>query len=210
MAGDRWWPSPQGAIDAGQVLRFVAEANHSRVVISSLHVDAEPWGLDEWPDMKEELATAFLDLVATMEDLRIEVGLGVPVSYLVPYWFDGSNGEAPRISFDGESGYPYDHLTSVIRSGGSVAIMAYRNRALGDGGIVDLVGHEIEQESPQVLIAVETAPIDPPTATFVGLDLATLRGQLQTVVDRTAVSEVVINDLESLRRLAAGSDPTKR
>ena len=100
----------------------------------------------------------------------------MPLTYRpVPYWFDGSNGEVSPIEIDGRSAVPFDHLVATLGAGGSVSVMAYRNRADGDGGIVDLVGHEVGQHRVPVMIGVETTDIDPPTATFAGSTLAELR-----------------------------------
>ena len=202
VAGDPWWPSPQGHVDADAVLRFVADLDDDGAGLAGLHIDAEPWGLDEWQENKSELSVAYLEFVDHVEQQRIRSGLATPVVYLIPYWFDGSNGEAPTISFNGEERYPFDHLLNVVDDGAALSVMAYRNRALGEGGIVDLASQETAQQRVPVIIGVETAPIDPPTATFAGADLPTLRNELRLVADRTGTTEIVINDLPSLWRLA--------
>jgi hypothetical protein len=202
VAGDPWWPSPQGHVDAAAVLDVVAQLDDDGDGLASVHVDAEPWGLAEWPDLKSELSVAYLEFVDHLEHRRTDLDLATPVVYLIPYWFDGSNGEAPMTSFAGESMYPFDHLLNVLRDGAAVSVMAYRNRALGEGGIVDLVRQELAQKQVPVLIGVETAPIDPATATFAGSDLPTLREQLRLVAEETGTVEIVINDVPNLWQLA--------
>jgi hypothetical protein len=205
VAGDPWWPSPQGHVDADAVLRFVGELDDAGAGLTGLHVDVEPWGLAEWPERKSELSVAYLEFVEHVEARRDEIDLATPVTYLIPYWFDGSNGEAPRISFAGESQYPFDHLVNTLHDGAALSVMAYRDRALGEGGIVDLARHEFTQERVPVLIGVETAPIEPATATFAAADLSTLRDQLRMVADQTGTSEIVINDLPNLWQLATST-----
>ena len=202
VAGDPWWPSPQGHVDAEAVLQFVADLDADGAAPASLHIDAEPWGLDEWHDNKSELSIAYLEFVDHVEQQRTRRELTTPVVYLIPYWFDGSNGEAPRISFDGDDLYPFDHLLNVVDDGAALSVMAYRNRALGEDGIVDLASQETAQQRVPVIIGVETASIDPPSATFADTDLATLRDELRLVANRTGTPEIVINDLPSLWRLA--------
>jgi hypothetical protein len=202
VAGDPWWPSPQGHLDAGRVLDFVAEVADDGDGLAGFHVDAEPWGLEEWPDLKSALSVAYLEFVEHLEQRRTDLDLATPVVYLIPYWFDGSNGEAPITTFAGESTYPFDHLLKVLRDGAAVSVMAYRSRALGEGGIVDLVRQELAQQQVPVLIGVETAPIEPATATFAGSDLSTLREQLRLVADATGTDEIVINDFPNLWQLA--------
>ena len=202
VAGDPWWPSPQGHVDADAVLDFVDELDVDGTPLASLHIDAEPWGLDEWPERKTELSVAYLEFVEHLEQRRANLDLATPVVYLIPYWFDGSNGEAPMTSFAGQSLYPFDHLLNVLHEGAALSVMAYRDRALGEGGIIDLARQELEQQRVPVIIGVETAPIDPLTATFADSDLPTLRDQLRLVADGTGTSEIVINDLPNLWRLA--------
>ena len=184
------------------MLDFVAQLDDDGVGLASFHVDAEPWGLEEWPDAKSELSVAYLEFVEHLEQRRADLDLATPVVYLIPYWFDGSNGEAPMTPFAGQSMYPFDHLLNIVRDGASVSVMAYRNRALGEGGIVDLVRQEFAQQQVPVLVGVETAPIDPATATFAGSDLPTLREQLRLVAEETGTEEIVINDLSNLWQLA--------
>lgn len=205
VAGDPWWPSPQGHIDAAAVLDFVAELEADDAALAGFHVDAEPWGLPEWADLKTELSVAYLEFVEHLEGRRADRSLATPIVYLIPYWFDGSNGEAPMTSFGGRSAYPFDHLLDVLRDGAAVSVMAYRNRALGEGGIVDLVREELDQQHVPVVVGVETAPIDPPTATFAGSDLETFRDQLRLVSDATETTEIVVNDFPNLWQLATST-----
>ena len=189
-------------MDAARLLRFVDGLVEGGVAISGLHLDVEPWGLDEWASSKSALLDGYLRFVAWMERSRGALDSSVPVAYLVPYWFDGSNGEVSAIDIDGRSAVPFDHLAATIGAGGSASVMAYRDRADGDGGIVDLVGHEVGQHRVPVLIGVETTDIDPPTATFASSTLAELRTELASVADATGTEEIVVNDVEGLRRLA--------
>jgi hypothetical protein len=202
LAGDPWWPSPQGHVDTDRVLQFVLDLNAHADLIAGLHLDVEPWGLEEWSDSRESLVMSYLRFVSHVEERRTDVGLDTPIAYLVPYWFDGSNGEAPLVTFAGRSEFPYEHVATILRNDASLAVMAYRRQALGAGGIVELVSQELERMTPPVIIAVETAPIDPPSATFAGLDLEVLADELTTVIDRTGVSEIVINDLQYLGKLS--------
>ncbi len=136
-------------------------------------------------DNKSALSVAYLDFVDHVEQQRTRRGLTTPVTYLIPYWFDGSNGEAPMVSFAGHTRYPFDHLLNVVDDGAALSVMAYRNRAQGEGGIIDLASQETAREQVPVIIGVETASIDPPTATFAGTDLPSFRDELRLVAEGT-------------------------
>ncbi len=208
VAGDPWWFSDAGQADVARLLTFVDGLVDEGVAISSLHLDVEPWGLEEWADSKAELIDAYLRFVSWVEGGRSESGRPLPVVYLIPYWFDGSNGEVSPVDFAGRSAVPFDHLTSLIGDGGSVSVMAYRDRAEGDGGIIDLLRHETGQRQVPVLVGVETADIEPPTATFAGSSPDELQAQLQLVADATATDEIVVNDIVGLGRLADNATPS--
>jgi hypothetical protein len=207
VAGDPWWPTEPGRVDAARLLRFVNDLIDDGVDVASLHLDVEPWGLEEWSRSKVELLDAYLRFVAWTERTRVELGLVVPVAYLIPYWFDGGNGEVSRIELDGRTAFPLDHLVATIGPGGSLSVMAYRDRANGLGGIVDLVADEVDQRQVTVLVGVETTDIDPPTATFAGSTTGELLRELAVVAEATGTEEIVVNDVDGLRRLAeqAGS-----
>jgi hypothetical protein len=210
VAGDRWWPSPDGHREAAAVLDFVAEANRNGTAVSSIHIDAEPWGLDEWRTQRDGLTVAYLDLVASLERHRTDLRLDVPVAYLVPYWFDGSNGEAVSVEYGGRSAVPFDHLTEMLGRDASLIVMAYRNRAAGAGGIVEISDRETRNGRVDVGLAVETAPIEPPTATFAGQGSGRLAEQLGIAIAAAQPAEIAINDLEHLRLLAATDDGRPR
>lgn len=207
VAGDPWWPTEPGRVDAARLLRFVHDLIDDGVDVASLHLDVEPWGLEEWSTSRVELLDAYLRFVAWVERTRADLGVQVPVAYLIPYWFDGGNGEVSRIELDGRTEFPLDHLVATIGTGGSLSVMAYRDRARGPGGIVDLVADEFDQRQVTVLVGVETTDIDPPTATFAGSTAGELLRELAVVADATGTEEIVVNDVDGLRRLAeqAGS-----
>lgn len=210
LAGDPWWSTPQGTVDARLVIHSVAEVNRSvepadRLV--ALHLDVEPWGLASWSSDRSALAEQYIRFVNDAVGARNEQpGEPLALGFLVPYWFDGSNGEAPLISMGGATNYPFQHLAAGGNEDVTWLVMAYRDRAFGTGGILDLLETEIGSSAPVGLV-VETAPVEPSTVTFADEDIAHLDRELTAVVDGladdgTAVLEVVINDLEHLRALA--------
>jgi hypothetical protein len=84
-----------------------------------------------------------------------------PVAYVIPYSLDGCDGDAPMTSFVGDSMCPIDRPLNLPSDRAAVSVMAYSNRALGEGGIVNLLRQELAQRQVPVLVGVETAPIEP-------------------------------------------------
>jgi hypothetical protein len=213
LAGDPWWPTTPENPDVEKILAFVADLQEPGGPLVSVHLDSEPWGLDEWHTQRSRLTTAYLDYVQFVEELRDELGLAIPVGHLLPYWFDGSTDAADQVVWNGVDAYPFDHIGALLDDDTEVVIMAYRNRADGDGGIVALASEELgdaeaSESFPSVGIGLEVGQVEPVTITFYGSSLDEFLQEAEVVVDSTGVSEIVVNDAESLielRRDPAGS-----
>lgn len=204
LAGDPWWASADGLSDASVVLDRLDEISTTAAEpIASVHLDVEPWGLDQWSEQKSELVTSFLDFVAEIVDVRD--GLGDPsmrLSFLIPYWFDGSNGEAPSVSWNGTEDHPFQHLHRADLHDVDWIVMAYRDEAEGDNGVLALLTEELAL-SDAVGLALETAPIEPMSITFADESLEVFANEL-TVIEAAGLGlgEILINDFEHLRELA--------
>ncbi len=79
---------------------------------------------------KTELVVSYLefvsDIVATRDKLDSPL---IHLSFLVPYWFDGSNGEAPQVEVDTVADYPFQHLQARDFDEVTWIVMAYRDRS---------------------------------------------------------------------------------
>lgn len=211
LAGDPWWASPEGLADASEILDGLSRVNAERddAAIESLHLDVEPWGLEEWAELKSTLVVDYVEFVSDIVAVRdgmVDGGAGpLHLSFLVPYWFDGSNGEAPSVEIGGVADHPLQHLETAGLDDVTWIAMAYRDRAEGEGGIVDLLQEELAL-ADSVGLALETAPVEPLHITFADETLADLDRELRAVLDATSsLDELMINDFEHLRELA-GAD----
>lgn len=206
VAGDPWWPSTSENPEVGKIMTFVAGLQAPAGPLVAIHLDSEPWGLDEWHTQRAQLTTDYLDYVRFVEDLRGDLPLDIPLAHLLPYWFDGSTDAADPVVWNGVDAVPFDHVGDVLADDGQVVIMAYRNRADGERGIValaseEIAAHERSEAFPSVSIGLEVGPVEPATITFHGSTLAAFLTEAQAVVDVTGVPEIVVNDAESLVEL---------
>lgn len=204
LAGDPWWASPEGLEDATEVLERIDRINQSSGAdITSIHLDVEPWGLDEWAVGKSQLATSFVSFVADIVAARDEIAsTSFQLSVLIPYWFDGSIGEAPLIEISGSSNYPLQHLAAADHEDVTWIVMAYRDRVQGDGGVLDLLADELSL-ADNVGLAIETAPVEPLSITFADESLGALDRELTTLLSEDiGLTHIVVNDFEHLRALA--------
>ena len=204
LAGDPWWASDDGLADATLVLQRLDLVNVANdETIELIHFDVEPWGLDHWTQDKTSLVSDYLDFVDEIIDVRNGLeNSRLRLSFLIPYWFDGSNGEAPQIEHNTVVDYPFQHLEAHSYAEVSWIVMAYRDRSEGEGGVIDLLTDEVAL-SDSVGLALETAPVEPVTITFADEELDDLDRELAKVfAAQLGLVEVVINDVEHLRLLA--------
>ena len=109
-----------------------------QVPLVGLQFDVEPWGLPDWDDHRLEHTGQYLDLVADVVSSARTAGLGVPLGFAVPYWFDGSTDAIGPVEWRGLPATPIEHLLDVLApsSGAYLAVMASRNTAGGEDGAV--------------------------------------------------------------------------
>ena len=205
LAGDPWWTSPEGQVDAIAIIEALDRVNEaSEAPITTLHLDVEPWGLNRWAENKSSLAGQYLDFVSAIVGARDgrSDSTSLHLSFLVPYWFEGGNGEAPLVDRDGVSDFPFQHLQSSDYQQVTWIVMAYRDHAGGRNGVLELLSKPVALLS-DVGLALETAPVEPRSITFAGEALEDLDRELSIVWEADlGLSEIVINDFEHFRELA--------
>jgi hypothetical protein len=213
VAGDPWWPTTPENPDVEKILAFVAGLQQPDGPLVAVHLDTEPWGLDEWHTERERLTIAFIDYVQFVEVLRDELALEIPLGHLLPYWFDGTTDAADRVVWNGVDAYPFDHVGGLLGADTELVIMAYRNRADGERGVVALAAEELaaaarSESFPSVSIGLEVGEVEPATITFYGSTHAEFVREARAVVDATGVPEIVVNDAEALVELPRVSAPS--
>jgi hypothetical protein len=139
--------------------------------------DIEPYVLKEFKDETQHDAVLgeFLDIVKKSRDMvqdNLTQNTDFRLGFALPFWMDS---EAQSIAWNGEKKPATFHVLEILKSlpQAYVALMAYRDKADGDGGSVAVVRGEIEyaaQHAPNVKIVVgqETGAVkgDPPSITF--------------------------------------------
>ena len=141
LAGDPAWSTQHQPL-----YRWVEEVN-THGGFAGMIVDIEPYLLAEWRDPVER-ATLIRKYLRGLNRARRRAG-ATPFLATVPFWFDD-----PTFEFRGKT-----LVEHVLRRTDGLSVMAYRDRALGVDGIVDLASFEIEAASlagKPVTISVET------------------------------------------------------
>jgi hypothetical protein len=166
---------------------------------AGVNLDIEPHLLDAWPEKKQELLLAFLDLGAEFMRLKRESGLQLKVGPAMPFWWDNI-----PLSWRGRLRMTSEHAQELFDY---VALMAYRDRAAGRDGIISHSLAELRFAAAagrKVAVGVETIPNELKKVTFNHLAEEDLERELAVAAaafrDEPAFAGFVIHHYSGYRR----------
>lgn len=127
---------------------------------TGIHCDVEPYALAEWKSKYQSTVQQFQAFVISAQNSSKNLGLELTLD--IPFWFDGQTFK--------NSVYGNGILSEwIIKSVDRISIMAYRDTALGSGGIIAVVDSEIKgckANNKKLTISVETLDVAPVYITF--------------------------------------------
>jgi hypothetical protein len=138
-----------------------------------VNLDIEPHILDQWPEQKLQLLRQFLDLGAALMDLKQASGQTLAVGPAMPFWFDGI-----ELDWHGVTRPVSEHVLGIYDY---VALMDYRDHALGQDGIVSNAADEMasaERMHKRLVIGVDVTPDDIQKVSFAHLAETDLEREL--------------------------------
>jgi hypothetical protein len=141
---------------------------------AGIRFDVEPHALGQWATSQQALAAQFLSLVASLQDVRGSLPLGIdyPFGYESVSVTRSLNGAPVTQSL----------ASWIISLADDPVLMDYRNHAEAPDGIIDHAQASIDYASrtgKRVAIGVETGcQATPPKVTFCGKSAADLEAQL--------------------------------
>ncbi|MFA5854667.1 MAG: hypothetical protein WC846_00010 [Candidatus Gracilibacteria bacterium] len=162
LAGDAHWALSENHNEALEITNnFVDFASSLKKKLRplALHLDIEPYTLDNWDQDEEKVATEYLDLLNECSSTLHSHNLKLNVD--IPFWFDGVD-----IYYDGENRPLNEHVQSIVDS---ITIMDYRDFANGSDGMIENAKDEIafaNEIGKKVVIGVETDEVSPEKVTF--------------------------------------------
>ncbi len=120
---------------------------------TGIHLDVEPYLQEQYHINRNAVLENYQDFL--MHALGQSEGLALPLAIDIPFWFD-------EVSYDTKygSGILAQWIISRVKN---ITIMAYRDSALDNNGIIQLVSTEIELANKYdavIIIAVETQRSD--------------------------------------------------
>ena len=147
---------PKHRAEALAMLQRVLDYNRTAALderFDGINVDIEPHILDEWATRKMELLAGFVALSDALMAAKRASGQDLPLGSAIPFWLDGL-----QIEWKGQRKPISQHVQDIYDY---VALMDYRDHALGGDGIVSHAMDELryaERIERRVLIGVETLP----------------------------------------------------
>ncbi|THC44532.1 hypothetical protein [Massilia sp. Mn16-1_5] len=147
---------PKHRAEALAMLQRVLDYNKAAAPeerFDGINVDIEPHILAEWSTRKMALLREFVELSSALMAAKQASGQALPIGPAIPFWLDGLN-----VEYKGVTKPVSQHVQDLYDY---VALMDYRDRALGGDGIVSHAMDELtyaDKVGKQVLIGVETLP----------------------------------------------------
>lgn len=131
LGGDPGWALAANRESIGELVAWVKAYNRTAGAderFSGIHVDIEPYLLQEWKENQENVASEWMrNIVYLVAETKKDSTLSVSAD--LPFWIDSVT--VP----DGS-----EKLSSwMLERLDSITLMAYRNHAQGPNGIVDIV-----------------------------------------------------------------------
>ncbi|WP_064094464.1 hypothetical protein [Rossellomorea aquimaris] len=154
LDGAATWATVKGGKSLATFFEWVENYQHQsneNQQFTGVHLDVEPYLLPGWSSSYKKTVLNYQKMIrdAAIFSKSHKLSLGVDI----PFWFDEKY-------FQNEFGK--GNLAQwVISETDEVAIMAYRDRAEGPNGIIQLVKNEMDfafLEGKKVKVGVETAP----------------------------------------------------
>lgn len=120
---------------------------------TGIHLDVEPYLNSGYDTNKGKVLENYQNLL--LDSLKNSKSLGLPVSIDIPFWFD-------QVKYNNSFGVgTLDDW--IIKNIKNVVVMAYRDAAFGNNGIINIVSKELilgKRYNTNVTVAVETQKSD--------------------------------------------------
>jgi hypothetical protein len=221
-SGNTDWSKPELQYIPLGIQQFVF--NHNKIAdnkVDGIEFDIESYNQDgfseasmtekslvlmEYMDMVDKLVIAHKSHLQENESQKL--GLG----FAIPYWLDNENNNIKSINWQGKTGPTLFHLLDRLQTlpDTNVAVMAYRNAASGNDGMLyhsrtELDYAQARANNVDVLIGVETTNVEPEKITFFKKSKTELSNEVRIVNEElssySVYGGIAINDLMGFMEL---------
>jgi len=228
-AGDTDWSKPENQAIPLAIEQFAHTYNSNHPVkLAGVEFDIEAYNqanfaaasftekelvLDEYLDMVDRLATAQSTYIKDTGDKNMELG------FSIPYWFDNENQNIKSVSWHDKTGPVLFHILDRLNvlPHSNVVVMAYRNSASGNDGMVYHSRIEVEYaaskaQNVDILIGLEVNNVEPVKITFYGQSYTEISSQVKVLdtefKDKKVFKGIAINDLSGYEAIGTSKATT--
>lgn len=184
-SGSSGWAMPANQSKPEEIMAWVSAYNQSHAYkFRGVQYDIEPYLLPGYDNDEGPILTEYAQLTDQLANEAKTDGL--PLTMVLPHFFDDVIQWTPQVTVDGITDYTYNQIIRILNqtTGNRVIIMAYRNFAAGPDGSIDLSQTEVSEADDtnvKVLVAQETGPVQPSYVTFYGSSLSDLATQVNVI-----------------------------
>jgi hypothetical protein len=221
-AGDPSWSDRDKWQKPAAVLTNVERFNaaHPNAKFAGIEFDVEAYnqqGFDTGSQTVKGLVLGdYLDMVDYLSNLSggymQKSNHAFDLGFTIPYWYDNENNNIPNVTWNNQTGPELFHLLDRLNKlpHANVVVMAYRNAASGNDGVVAHARTEVDYASAKapnvsVIIGQEVNDVEPAKITYYGKSSTELSSQFKTVEDQFKTSDafggIAINDLAGYTQL---------
>ncbi|MFZ3020156.1 MAG: hypothetical protein WA051_01385 [Minisyncoccia bacterium] len=171
-AGWRDWAEDSEKHKALAVVDYAIDFNKTHMEkIRSFQYDIEPYLIDSYITNSDRILKNFLRLIDETKKRLSKSTIRLAV--VIPHFYDGQGGLAPRITYNNKNKYPFEHLLDILdrQAGSSLILMSYRNFSKGKDGSIEISQNEIDiasrgNHSTKIIVAQEISKINPEFVSF--------------------------------------------
>lgn len=170
--------------------------------------------LNEFLDTVDKTATAQQNYINSSDQKDFELG------FAIPYWYDNENQNIKSVSWKDKTGpvlyHTLDRLNQLPKS--NVVVMAYRNAALGNDGMIYHARTEVDYASSRaqnvnILMGIEVNDVEPEKITFYGRSYTELSSEVKQLYAEynqqdkaSSFHGIAINDLQGYEAMKDGAN----
>ncbi|MEF3302573.1 hypothetical protein [Paenibacillus sp. GYB003] len=207
LDGDPSWAKEENKPRIAELVDWVKSYNEeasSLQRLKGIHLDVEPYNRPGWETgQRQSIVDGWMAAIEYFTDIAGSLN-DVELGADVPFWLD----EIPANAKEEQSLSRW-----MIEKLDHITIMAYRDRALSPGGIVEAAKNEVETASvlgKKAIVAVETNPTGESYTTFYGKDAGDLMRQTLLVEKSfdgyAAYQGIAVHDYTGWSNLAKRTD----
>jgi hypothetical protein len=223
-AGNTDWSKPDQQPIPLAIQQFVFSYNRSHSAkLAGIEYDIEAYNQTHFAEAsfteKELVLDEYLDLVDLLASQQAQynqkVKAPLELGFAIPYWFDNENMNIKSVTWHDKTGpvlyHIMDRLQLLPRS--NIVVMAYRNAALGNDGMIYHSRTEIDygrSKAPRVavLIGMEVNDVEPAKITFYGRSATEIASEVRHLdaeySNTHAYRGIAINDLAGFEAIGEG------